>query len=41
MPNIPQMTAYWFAEGAAIENALQGKQTAQTALDTAAKQITR
>ncbi|GHY77805.1 maltose-binding periplasmic protein [Vibrio cholerae] len=41
MPNIPQMTTYWFAEGAAIENALQGKQTAQTALDTAAKQITR
>ncbi|EGA69469.1 maltose ABC transporter periplasmic protein [Vibrio sinaloensis DSM 21326] len=39
MPNIPQMTAYWFAEGAAIDNAMQGKQTVQEALDTAAKQI--
>ncbi|WP_375750460.1 maltose/maltodextrin ABC transporter substrate-binding protein MalE [Vibrio sp. HN007] len=39
MPNIPGMTAYWFAEGAAIENAILGKQTVQEALDTAAKQI--
>lgn len=39
MPNIPQMTAYWFAEGAAIENAMLGKQTSKEALDTAAKQI--
>lgn len=39
MPNIPQMTAYWFAEGAAIDNAMQGKQTVKEALDTAAKQI--
>ncbi|MCQ1059209.1 maltose/maltodextrin ABC transporter substrate-binding protein MalE [Photobacterium sp. ZSDE20] len=39
MPNIPEMTAYWFAEGAAIENALQGRQTVQEALDTAASQI--
>jgi len=41
MPNIPQMTAYWFAEGAAIENAILGKQTSKQALDTAAKQIAR
>ncbi|MFA0704425.1 maltose/maltodextrin ABC transporter substrate-binding protein MalE, partial [Vibrio sp. 10N.222.48.A3] len=41
MPNIPQMTAYWFAEGAAIDNAMQGKQTVREALDTAAKQITK
>ncbi len=41
MPNIPQMTAYWFAEGAAIENAMLGKQTSKEALDTAAKQIIR
>lgn len=41
MPNIPQMTAYWFAEGAAIDNAMQGKQTVKDALDTAAKQITK
>ncbi|WP_159650566.1 maltose/maltodextrin ABC transporter substrate-binding protein MalE [Vibrio atypicus] len=40
MPNIPQMTAYWFAEGAAIDNAMQGKQSVKDALDTAAKQIT-
>ncbi|WP_428775451.1 maltose/maltodextrin ABC transporter substrate-binding protein MalE [Vibrio sp.] len=41
MPNIPAMTAYWFAEGAAIENAMLGKQTVKEALDTAAKQIAR
>ncbi|MGF1879060.1 maltose/maltodextrin ABC transporter substrate-binding protein MalE [Photobacterium frigidiphilum] len=39
MPNIPEMTAYWFAEGAAIENALLGRQTVKEALDTAASQI--
>lgn len=39
MPNIPEMTAYWFAEGAAIENALLGKQSVKDALDTAVKQI--
>ncbi|GAM54412.1 maltose/maltodextrin ABC transporter [Vibrio ishigakensis] len=33
MPNIPQMTAYWFAEGAAIESAILGKQTPKEALD--------
>ncbi len=41
MPNIPQMTAYWFAEGAAIENAMLGKQSVVDALNTAAKQITK
>lgn len=41
MPNIPQMTSYFFAEGAAIDNAMQGKQTVKDALDTAAKQIVR
>lgn len=41
MPSIPQMTAYWFAEGAAIDNAMMGKQTVKEALDTAAKQITK
>lgn len=39
MPNIPEMTAYWFAEGAAIENALLGRQSVKEALDTAAAQI--
>ncbi|USD67303.1 maltose/maltodextrin ABC transporter substrate-binding protein MalE [Vibrio sp. SCSIO 43136] len=39
MPNIPQMTGYWFAEGAAIESAILGKQGVKEALDTAAKQI--
>ena len=41
MPNIPQMTSYWFSEGAAIDNAMQGKQTVKEALDMAAQQITR
>lgn len=41
MPNIPQMTAYWFAEGAAIDNAILGKQSVKNALNTAAKQITK
>ena len=41
MPNIPEMTAYWFAEGAAIENALLGRQTVKEALDTAASQINK
>ncbi|MGF1758589.1 maltose/maltodextrin ABC transporter substrate-binding protein MalE [Photobacterium sagamiensis] len=39
MPNIPEMTAFWFAEGAAIENALLGRQTVKEALETAVKQI--
>ncbi|PWI33197.1 maltose/maltodextrin ABC transporter substrate-binding protein MalE [Vibrio albus] len=39
MPNIPEMTSYFFVEGAAIDNAMQGKQTVKDALDTAAKQI--
>ena len=39
MPNIPQMTAYWFAEGTAIDNAILGKQSVADALNTAAKQI--
>ncbi|MGF1687096.1 maltose/maltodextrin ABC transporter substrate-binding protein MalE [Photobacterium japonica] len=39
MPNIPEMTPYWFAEGAAIENALLGRQTVKEALDTAVTQI--
>ncbi|GAL02551.1 maltose/maltodextrin ABC transporter substrate-binding protein MalE [Photobacterium aphoticum] len=39
MPNIPEMTPYWFAEGAAIENAMLGRQTVKEALDTAADQI--
>ncbi len=39
MPNIPQMTAYWFAEGAAIDNAMQGKQTVKEALDAALSKL--
>ncbi|KXF81529.1 maltose/maltodextrin ABC transporter substrate-binding protein MalE [Enterovibrio coralii] len=39
MPNIPQMTAFWFAQGAAIENALLERQSVQEALDSAAAQI--
>ncbi|MCW8345689.1 maltose/maltodextrin ABC transporter substrate-binding protein MalE [Vibrio sp. ZSDZ65] len=41
MPAIPQMMTYWISEGAAIENALNEKQTVQEALASAEKQILR
>ncbi|ASI92208.1 MULTISPECIES: maltose/maltodextrin ABC transporter substrate-binding protein MalE [Vibrio] len=41
MPAIPQMMTYWISEGAAIENALNGRQTVEDALTTAEKQILR
>jgi len=39
MPNIPEMSKFWYAEGAAINNAVQGRQTVVEALDAAAARI--
>ncbi|MDG2954207.1 maltose/maltodextrin ABC transporter substrate-binding protein MalE [Bisgaard Taxon 10/6] len=39
MPNIPQMTAFWYAENSAIKNAVIGRQTVKQALDEAASRI--
>ncbi|MCS2163651.1 maltose/maltodextrin ABC transporter substrate-binding protein MalE [Scandinavium sp. H11S7] len=39
MPNIPQMGGFWYAEKAAIINAINQKQTPQEALDAAAQRI--
>ena len=39
MPNIPQMTAFWYAEGNAIQNVVDGRQSIKAALDAGAKQI--
>ena len=39
MPNIPQMTAFWYAENSAIKNAVTGRQTVKQALDEAAQRI--
>ncbi|NDL63825.1 maltose/maltodextrin ABC transporter substrate-binding protein MalE [Acerihabitans arboris] len=33
MPNIPQMSAFWYAERSAVVNAINGKQSVQDALD--------
>ncbi|MDD7569717.1 MAG: maltose/maltodextrin ABC transporter substrate-binding protein MalE [[Actinobacillus] rossii] len=39
MPNIPQMTAFWYAEKSAINNAVTGRQTVKQALDDARARI--
>ena len=41
MPNIPQMTAFWYAEKNAIINATAGRQPVKAALDEVAKQMTK
>lgn len=41
MPNIPQMTAFWYAEKNAIINATTGRQPVKAALDEVAKQMTK
>ncbi len=41
MPNIPEMSKFWYAEGAAINNAVQGRQTVVEALDAAAARIVK
>ncbi|WP_109078769.1 maltose/maltodextrin ABC transporter substrate-binding protein MalE [Aggregatibacter kilianii] len=39
MPNIPQMSAFWYAEKAAIVNAVSGRQSVKQALDDARARI--
>ncbi|MGR5092261.1 maltose/maltodextrin ABC transporter substrate-binding protein MalE [Vibrio maritimus] len=41
MPALPQMMTFWMSEGAAIENALTGRQTVKAALATAEKQLVK
>jgi maltose/maltodextrin transport system substrate-binding protein len=36
MPNVPQMTAFWYAQGNAIKNVVDGRQGTTAALDEAA-----
>ena len=39
MPNIPQMSKFWGAVGAALQIATSGRASAQAALDEAANSI--
>lgn len=39
MPNIPQMTSFWYAERSAITNAVSGRQSVKDALDDAKSRI--
>lgn len=39
MPNIPQMSAFWYAERSAIINAINGRQSVKEALDDAHSRI--
>jgi len=41
MPNIPEMAKFWYAEGAALNNAVTGRQTVNEALDAAAARIVK
>jgi maltose/maltodextrin transport system substrate-binding protein len=41
MPNIPQMSAFWYAERSAIINAINGRQTVQQALKEAETRVTK
>ncbi|WP_028864915.1 maltose/maltodextrin ABC transporter substrate-binding protein MalE [Psychromonas aquimarina] len=41
MPNIPEMSKFWYAEKAAIGNAIQKRQTVAEALDDAAARIVK
>ncbi|MEA9391514.1 maltose/maltodextrin ABC transporter substrate-binding protein MalE [Acerihabitans sp. TG2] len=41
MPNIPQMSVFWYAERSAVKNAINGKQTVQQALDGVKARITK
>ena len=40
MPNIPQMSAFWYAERSAVINAVSGRQTVKAALDDVQTRIT-
>ena len=39
MPNIPQMSRFWYSEKAAIVNATSGRQSVKAALDEAQAKI--
>ncbi|ABR73697.1 maltose ABC transporter substrate-binding protein MalE [Actinobacillus succinogenes] len=39
MPNIPQMTSFWYSMKSAINNAITGRETASQALDNAEQRI--
>ncbi|CAG9298021.1 maltose/maltodextrin ABC transporter substrate-binding protein MalE [Celerinatantimonas diazotrophica] len=39
MPNIPQMSAFWYAERSAINNVVSGRQSVKEALNSAEKRI--
>ncbi len=41
MPNIPQMSVFWYAERSAVTNAINGKQTVQEALDGVKTRLTK
>lgn len=41
MPNIPQMSAFWYAERSAVVNAINGRQSVQDALDGVKDRITK
>ncbi len=41
MPNIPQMSAFWYAVRTAVINAASGRQTVDAALKDAQSRITR
>ncbi|EQA14897.1 maltose-binding periplasmic domain protein, partial [Glaesserella parasuis SW140] len=39
MPNIPQMSRFWYSEKAAIDSAINGRQSVKAALDEAQAKI--
>ncbi|MDO6583418.1 maltose/maltodextrin ABC transporter substrate-binding protein MalE [Photobacterium sp. 2_MG-2023] len=41
MPNIPQMSSFWYAEKAAINNVVNGRQSVEDALNTVADRMTK
>jgi len=41
MPNVPQMSAFWYAERTAVLNAINGRQTVDAALKDAQARITK
>lgn len=41
MPNVPQMSAFWYAERSAVLNAINGRQTVDAALKDAENRLTK
>ncbi|GLR07954.1 maltose/maltodextrin ABC transporter substrate-binding protein MalE [Mixta theicola] len=41
MPNVPQMSAFWYAERSAVLNAINGRQTVEAALKDAENRLTK